>query len=977
MKAMYSMRSPAVKRLMKEAQELREPTELYFTQPLEDNLFEWHFTIRGPENSDFDGGLYHGRIILPPDYPMKPPNVILLTPNGRFETNKKICLSISGHHPESWQPSWSIRTALLAIIGFMPTHGSGAIGSLDYPPEERKKLAKRTLDWKCENCGNIAAILKPVTEASKAANEEAKELASQINFRGEKSASDNKPAEEVALSSTASAPVTTATSSTASTPITTPPNTPVYPAFPNMPAQFPFPAFPFPQQFPHMANTPQQQQQQQGSNFVPRFPFPPTFLPSMFAQMRMSAGNPFIAANQTSGFRSPFLNNSAAPNSVSGSQTPNNSNLNNTPNTQSVPSSSTGASITSSIPPSGMENDQIESLTASSLETDRGEQDVAPPVTESITTDGLRQRNIDSHPERPQQGPSHVQYAELEPEPEHSVSLVYIKLTELFKLRMSSSKLFVVAIDFGTTYSGYAFSTISEKEQVLTYNWSKGLSQAPKTQTSILFTPRRDFHSFGYEAEEEYARLSQLKENRDWYFFKRFKLTLYKNENLNEKTKIPDCTGKQMQAIEVFSAGIRYLKNHLFTHFNERIPMRDADIHWVLTIPAIWDEAAKKFMRICAEKAGIPGNQLTLALEPESAALYCQLGTHRSGLSPLKPDDKFILLDCGGGTVDITVHEVRLDNSLKEIHRASGGPWGGIKVDDAFQEYLLDLFGFERIASLPKHEVIELERSFELLKKNVNTESKNYHMQLPLILRQSAEPGTLVAGKLRLNSKIVQCFFEKPAANICRHIHDVLLSLREHEIDTILLVGGFAESKVLQEKVQSKFPTIKVLQPNEPGSAVIKGAVEFGHCPEKIRFRMSPYTYGVDTVAPFRHGKDPFSKHWEFDGEAYCLDKFHIHVKKNQSVETGTEISNKNYHPMTKEQTSMNFKIVTSDALSPIYIDDPGNRIIGSFEVRIPNAFSSSERSVNVKMIFRGTELDVEAQDAHTQQKYKTSFKFE
>ncbi|XP_052088371.1 ubiquitin-conjugating enzyme E2 J1-like [Mytilus californianus] len=423
MKAMYSMRSPAVKRLMKEAQELREPTELYFTQPLEDNLFEWHFTIRGPENSDFDGGLYHGRIILPPDYPMKPPNVILLTPNGRFETNKKICLSISGHHPESWQPSWSIRTALLAIIGFMPTHGSGAIGSLDYPPEERKKLAKRTLDWKCENCGNIAAILKPVTEASKAANEEAKELASQINFRGEKSASDNKPAEETASSSTASAPVTTATSSTASTPITTPPNTPVYPAFPNMPAQFPFPAFPFPQQFPNMANSPQQQQQQQGSNFVPRFPFPPTFLPSMFAQMRMSAGNPFIAANQTSGFRSPFLNNSAAPNSLSSSQTTNNSD--NTPNTQSVPSSNAGANITSSNPASGLENDQIESSTASSLEIDRGEQAVAPPATESNTsTAGLRQRNIDSHPVRPQQGPSHVQYAELEPEPEHSVSVL-------------------------------------------------------------------------------------------------------------------------------------------------------------------------------------------------------------------------------------------------------------------------------------------------------------------------------------------------------------------------------------------------------------------------------------------------------------------------------------------------------------------------------------------------------------------------
>ncbi|THD18111.1 Ubiquitin-conjugating enzyme E2 J1 [Fasciola hepatica] len=139
----YNTRNPAVKRLLREAQELSRPTELFHAQPLEDNLFEWHFTIRGPEDTDFSGGVYHGRILLPSEYPMKPPNIVLLTPNGRFETHRKICLSISGYHPESWRPSWSIRTALLAIIGFMPTHGAGAIGSLDLPSEERKLLARK------------------------------------------------------------------------------------------------------------------------------------------------------------------------------------------------------------------------------------------------------------------------------------------------------------------------------------------------------------------------------------------------------------------------------------------------------------------------------------------------------------------------------------------------------------------------------------------------------------------------------------------------------------------------------------------------------------------------------------------------------------------------------------------------------------------------------------------------------------------
>ncbi|XP_010778243.1 ubiquitin-conjugating enzyme E2 J1 [Notothenia coriiceps] len=158
-----------------------------------DNLFEWHFSVRGPPDSDFDGGVYHGRIVLPPEYPMKPPSIILLTPNGRFEVGKKICLSISGHHPETWQPSWSIRTALIAIIGFMPTKGEGAIGSLDYTPEERRALAKKSQDFCCEACGggsmrSALLALTPNSDPS-AEDDQAKELAQQINFKEESSLS--------------------------------------------------------------------------------------------------------------------------------------------------------------------------------------------------------------------------------------------------------------------------------------------------------------------------------------------------------------------------------------------------------------------------------------------------------------------------------------------------------------------------------------------------------------------------------------------------------------------------------------------------------------------------------------------------------------------------------------------------------------------------------------------------------------------
>uniref|UniRef100_A0A2P2LU66 Uncharacterized protein MANES_03G203400 n=1 Tax=Rhizophora mucronata TaxID=61149 RepID=A0A2P2LU66_RHIMU len=138
----YNLKNPAVKRILQEVKEMQSnPSDDFMSLPLEENIFEWQFAIRGPCDTEFEGGIYHGRIQLPSEYPFKPPSFMLLTPNGRFETQTKICLSISNHHPEHWQPSWSVRTALVALIAFMPTNPNGALGSLDYKKEERRALA--------------------------------------------------------------------------------------------------------------------------------------------------------------------------------------------------------------------------------------------------------------------------------------------------------------------------------------------------------------------------------------------------------------------------------------------------------------------------------------------------------------------------------------------------------------------------------------------------------------------------------------------------------------------------------------------------------------------------------------------------------------------------------------------------------------------------------------------------------------------
>jgi hypothetical protein len=207
-------------------------------------------------------------------------------------------------------------------------------------------------------------------------------------------------------------------------------------------------------------------------------------------------------------------------------------------------------------------------------------------------------------------------------------------------------------------------------------------------------------------------------------------------------------------------------------------------------------------------------------------------------------------------------------------------------------------------------------------------------MQIPLSLRRSAPPGTLVASKLKLQSEKVKEFFDKPIKTICAHIQKMISAMPLDELKTILLVGGFSESKLLQEGIQLHFPSIAVRTPSGPSTAIVKGAVDFGHCPEKIRFRMSPYTYGVSKTPPFRHGIHPKRKLFIFQGIEYCRDIFDVHVKINQLVETGTPISDKTYVPLHPGQSAMSIAVVTSTSPNPGFVTDADNRTIGRFEVK-------------------------------------------
>lgn len=94
-----------------------------------------------------------------------------------------------------------------------------------------------------------------------------------------------------------------------------------------------------------------------------------------------------------------------------------------------------------------------------------------------------------------------------------------------------SQPLLMATIDFGTTFSGYAFQTVANlKENILNihgYNWDLQ-NGVLKTPTCVLFDPAQNFNSFGRDAEDKYTELAQQNDHANWYYFRRFKLDLYK-----------------------------------------------------------------------------------------------------------------------------------------------------------------------------------------------------------------------------------------------------------------------------------------------------------------------------------------------------------------------------------------------------------------------------------------------------------------
>lgn len=103
------------RRLLKEKSRCQDSTGGVMLRPVNEVLNRWHFTFRGPPNSVYQDGVYHGLLMIPEDYPFSPPNIVLFTRSGRYSIHQKICLTITGFHPEQWSPALNLEKVVRAL----------------------------------------------------------------------------------------------------------------------------------------------------------------------------------------------------------------------------------------------------------------------------------------------------------------------------------------------------------------------------------------------------------------------------------------------------------------------------------------------------------------------------------------------------------------------------------------------------------------------------------------------------------------------------------------------------------------------------------------------------------------------------------------------------------------------------------------------------------------------------------------------
>ena len=235
----------------------------------------------------------------------------------------------------------------------------------------------------------------------------------------------------------------------------------------------------------------------------------------------------------------------------------------------------------------------------------------------------------------------------------------------------------VIGIDFGTTFSGVAYAittkitpgvfsradrkkiadnvvvikswpngtSLEKIPTLLSYKSNPGANASNVTwgaKVKPLDNPRIAYFKLGLEqgVEEHYR-------SRRGSTGKLQPLGGYLNDYNWHHPLLPEKKAVDYASDYLTAVCDHIMKESLIKHFGKEF-LKNQQISYVLTVPAIWSDKAKDLTKQAAYRAGIQRRNLVLITEPEAAALYCATLCKEVDLDV---GDRFLICDAGGGTV--------------------------------------------------------------------------------------------------------------------------------------------------------------------------------------------------------------------------------------------------------------------------------------------------------------------------------------
>ncbi|KAK4901484.1 hypothetical protein LTR49_027212 [Elasticomyces elasticus] len=505
---------------------------------------------------------------------------------------------------------------------------------------------------------------------------------------------------------------------------------------------------------------------------------------------------------------------------------------------------------------------------------------------------------------------------------------------------------FVVGIDFGTTFSGVAAAYSANPEspdeiniiktcvtqrqgaytELILSRWSGGNKiTSDKVPSEVAYGSRpagapvsqsgrlgsADPFNFdglknALDTTQRNAQDSQMR----WGFQIRtdedrlrcLKLFLDPSQAIPRYVSLPDTQRQLVDCGKTVDTVVAEYLRALFTHTKDILGRRygqqfvaSTPLTVVLTVPAVWSDAAKNATFKAAEAAGM-GDEIRMISEPEAAAVYTLQAIQPNHL---KVGHNFVVIDAGGGTVDLISYTIRQLKPLRleELAKGSGGFCGAAFLNVRFEQFVSNKLGAETFAEIrdkkPKSWLVALKYFEEHVKRNFDPEDDlEFNIAFPGV-PDNADAG-IEGGFLVMDSSEVTAIFRPIVADIIIFLIEGQINQLQSfglKVDGLVLVGGFGQSECLLKCLKGRFSrgasSIEIFQPVNAWTSVVRGAVLRGlEGSEMVTNRKARRHYGVEYREPFPAGRHPNScKEWDNIEERWvAANRMEWFIKKGQTV---------------------------------------------------------------------------------------------